>query len=187
MNTFARRLFVVSALLLLLGGLEAAVAGGTSEKTGALEMPIARQVRAAQRRGQPAISVDTKKKELVGNYNNAGREWQPQGQPVEVDPKQVQYMDVNPAQIVSVATALIPFLEHNDANRALMGANMQKQAVPLMIPQAPIVGCAAKLPIPPVQSGAMPSMSATLVRPAKRSSVKASIGRPSFAWSMRAV
>ena len=49
-------------------------------------------------------------------------------------------MDVSPAQIVSVATALIPFLEHNDANRALMGANMQQQAVPLMIPQAPIVG-----------------------------------------------
>ncbi len=55
-------------------------------------------------------------------------------------PKDVEYMDVSPAQIVSVATALIPFLEHNDANRALMGANMQKQAVPLMIPQAPIVG-----------------------------------------------
>src|SRR6185437_7832387 len=52
----------------------------------------------------------------------------------------VDYMDVSPAQIVSVATALIPFLEHNDANRALMGANMQKQAVPLMIPQAPLVG-----------------------------------------------
>ena len=49
-------------------------------------------------------------------------------------------MDVAPAQIVSVATALIPFLEHNDANRALMGANMQRQAVPLMIPQAPLVG-----------------------------------------------
>ena len=52
----------------------------------------------------------------------------------------VEYMDVSPAQIVSVATALIPFLEHNDANRALMGANMQRQAVPLMIPQAPLVG-----------------------------------------------
>ena len=49
-------------------------------------------------------------------------------------------MDVAPAQIVSVATALIPFLEHNDANRALMGANMQRQAVPLMITQAPLVG-----------------------------------------------
>ena len=49
-------------------------------------------------------------------------------------------MDVAPAQIVSIATAMIPFLEHNDANRALMGANMQRQAVPLMIPQAPLVG-----------------------------------------------
>ena len=49
-------------------------------------------------------------------------------------------MDVSPEQIVSVATALIPFLEHNDANRALMGANMQRQAVPLMITEAPLVG-----------------------------------------------
>ena len=49
-------------------------------------------------------------------------------------------MDVSPKQIVSVATALIPFLEHDDANRALMGANMQRQAVPLLRPQAPIVG-----------------------------------------------
>jgi len=63
-----------------------------------------------------------------------------EGEAVMVLPKHVEYMDVSPAQIVSVATALIPFLEHNDANRALMGANMQKQAVPLMIPQAPIVG-----------------------------------------------
>jgi DNA-directed RNA polymerase subunit beta len=55
-------------------------------------------------------------------------------------PKDVDFMDVAPAQIVSVATALIPFLEHNDANRALMGANMQRQAVPLMITQAPLVG-----------------------------------------------
>ncbi|MEP7224210.1 MAG: DNA-directed RNA polymerase subunit beta, partial [Actinomycetota bacterium] len=63
-----------------------------------------------------------------------------EGEAVMVLPKEVEYMDVAPAQIVSVATALIPFLEHNDANRALMGANMQRQAVPLMIPQAPIVG-----------------------------------------------
>jgi len=62
------------------------------------------------------------------------------GEPVTVTPKEVQYMDVNPAQIVSVATALIPFLEHNDANRALMGANMQRQAVPLLITDAPLVG-----------------------------------------------
>jgi DNA-directed RNA polymerase subunit beta len=52
----------------------------------------------------------------------------------------VQLMDVSPKQIVSVATALIPFLEHDDANRALMGANMQRQAVPLLRPSAPIIG-----------------------------------------------
>jgi DNA-directed RNA polymerase subunit beta len=64
----------------------------------------------------------------------------PGGQPVTAAPKDVQYMDVNPAQIVSVATALIPFLEHNDANRALMGSNMQRQAVPLMITEPPLIG-----------------------------------------------
>ena len=52
----------------------------------------------------------------------------------------VDYMDVSPKQVVSVATALIPFLEHDDANRALMGANMQRQAVPLLVPRSPIVG-----------------------------------------------
>jgi DNA-directed RNA polymerase subunit beta len=63
-----------------------------------------------------------------------------EGEAVTAQPKDIQFMDVAPAQIVSVGTALIPFLEHNDANRALMGANMQRQAVPLMITQAPIVG-----------------------------------------------
>src|SRR5262249_28242647 len=57
-----------------------------------------------------------------------------------VPPQEVQLMDVSPKQIVSVATALIPFLEHDDANRALMGANMQKQAVPLVKAEAPYVG-----------------------------------------------
>ncbi|PID57099.1 MAG: DNA-directed RNA polymerase subunit beta [Ignavibacteriae bacterium] len=55
-------------------------------------------------------------------------------------PDQVAYMDVAPSQIVSAGAALIPFLEHDDANRALMGSNMQRQAVPLLQPQAPIVG-----------------------------------------------
>ncbi|MDX6646430.1 MAG: DNA-directed polymerase subunit beta [Miltoncostaeaceae bacterium] len=62
------------------------------------------------------------------------------GEPVSAAPEDVDYMDVSPEQIVSVATALIPFLEHNDANRALMGANMQRQAVPLMITEAPLIG-----------------------------------------------
>ena len=57
-----------------------------------------------------------------------------------VEPKELRYMDVAPNQIVSVAASMIPFLEHDDANRALMGSNMQRQAVPLLRPQAPIVG-----------------------------------------------
>ncbi|MEX2117553.1 MAG: DNA-directed RNA polymerase subunit beta [Bacteroidota bacterium] len=57
-----------------------------------------------------------------------------------VEPEKLQYMDVAPNQIVSAAAALIPFLEHDDANRALMGSNMQRQAVPLLRPTAPIVG-----------------------------------------------
>ena len=63
-----------------------------------------------------------------------------EGEAVMAAPKDIEYMDVAPAQIVSVGTALIPFLEHNDANRALMGANMQRQAVPLMITEPPLVG-----------------------------------------------
>jgi DNA-directed RNA polymerase subunit beta len=63
-----------------------------------------------------------------------------EGEAVLVDAKDVEFMDVAPAQIVSVAAALIPFLEHNDANRALMGANMQRQAVPLLITEPPLVG-----------------------------------------------
>ncbi len=59
---------------------------------------------------------------------------------IEEPAQRVQLMDVSPKQIVSVATALIPFLEHDDANRALMGANMQRQAVPLLRPDTPIVG-----------------------------------------------
>ncbi|NNC95634.1 MAG: DNA-directed RNA polymerase subunit beta [Chitinophagales bacterium] len=57
-----------------------------------------------------------------------------------LEPKQLEYMDVAPNQIVGVSASLIPFLEHDDANRALMGSNMQRQAVPLLKPQSPIVG-----------------------------------------------
>jgi DNA-directed RNA polymerase subunit beta len=58
----------------------------------------------------------------------------------EADTKTVTHMDVSPKQLVSIVTGLIPFLEHDDANRALMGSNMQRQGVPLLIPEAPIVG-----------------------------------------------
>src|SRR5262245_41218441 len=57
-----------------------------------------------------------------------------------VSPEEVQFMDVSPKQLVSVAAAMVPFLENDDANRALMGANMQRQAVPLLQPEAPLVG-----------------------------------------------
>src|SRR5213082_1004102 len=62
------------------------------------------------------------------------------GEVVTAAPKQVDLMDVSPTQIWSVATALIPFLEHDDANRALMGSNMQRQAVPLLKPEPPLIG-----------------------------------------------
>ncbi len=58
----------------------------------------------------------------------------------DMEVSKIDYMDVSPKQVVSVSTALIPFLEHDDANRALMGSNMQRQAVPLLRPDAPIVG-----------------------------------------------
>jgi DNA-directed RNA polymerase subunit beta len=63
-----------------------------------------------------------------------------QGNVVSVPREEVNYLDVSPKQVVSVSTALIPFLEHDDANRALMGSNMQRQAVPLIAPEAPLVG-----------------------------------------------
>ena len=62
------------------------------------------------------------------------------GEFVITDPEKVDYLDVSPKQVVSVATALVPFLEHDDANRALMGSNMQRQAVPLVRCEAPLVG-----------------------------------------------
>ncbi len=62
------------------------------------------------------------------------------GEHILVDPKDVDLIDVSPKQVVSVAAALIPFLENDDANRALMGSNMQRQAVPLIRPEAPLVG-----------------------------------------------
>jgi DNA-directed RNA polymerase subunit beta len=58
----------------------------------------------------------------------------------KISPEKVEYMDVSPKQVVSVAASLIPFLEHDDANRALMGSNMQRQAVPLMVTEVPYVG-----------------------------------------------
>jgi len=57
-----------------------------------------------------------------------------------IKPRKIEYMDISPQQIISVSASMIPFLEHDDANRALMGSNMQRQAVPLLFPQEPLVG-----------------------------------------------
>ncbi len=73
---------------------------------------------------------------LVDAYVAARRK----GEVLTVPPEEIDYIDVSPRQIISVSTALIPFLEHDDANRALMGSNMQRQAVPLLKPEAPRIG-----------------------------------------------
>lgn len=84
---------------------------------------------------QSNVPVDEKGGFLVTKVK--GRE---QGDFLEFEPERIEYMDVAPNQIVGVSASLIPFLEHDDANRALMGSNMQRQAVPLIKPQSPVVG-----------------------------------------------
>ena len=75
-----------------------------------------------------------------GHYTSDKVSVRYRGDFLEVEPSKVHYMDVSPKQLVSVAAGLIPFLEHDDANRALMGSNMQRQGVPLLISESPIVG-----------------------------------------------
>ncbi|MEI7728276.1 MAG: DNA-directed RNA polymerase subunit beta [Verrucomicrobiota bacterium] len=74
-----------------------------------------------------------------GHFLHAGVTCRCKSDFVDVEPARVDYMDVSPKQLVSVAASLIPFLEHDDANRALMGSNMQRQAVPLLVTEAPLV------------------------------------------------
>jgi len=75
-----------------------------------------------------------------GHFTNVLVNARQNGETILVSPEQVDMMDVSPKQLVSVAASLIPFLEHDDANRALMGSNMQRQAVPLLMNEAPLVG-----------------------------------------------
>ena len=86
---------------------------------------------------QANAEVDAKTKKLKGPQVSCRIG---EGEVGLMPPKQVELMDISPTQIWSVATALIPFLEHDDANRALMGSNMQRQAVPLLKPEAPLIG-----------------------------------------------
>ena len=75
-----------------------------------------------------------------GNFQTEQITVRYRGDFIEVDPTESSYMDVSPKQLVSVAASLIPFLEHDDANRALMGSNMQRQGVPLLVSDSPLVG-----------------------------------------------
>lgn len=79
---------------------------------------------------------------LDGNYNITQEflEARVKGHPEMIESEKIDYMDVSPKQCISVATSLIPFLEHDDANRALMGSNMQRQAVPCIVPESPVIG-----------------------------------------------
>ena len=94
----------------------------------------------AEQEDQFTIAQANEKFDEKGTFLNERVRSRFRGEFPIVHPNQVQYMDVAPAQIVSAAAALIPFLEHDDANRALMGSNMQRQAVPLVRPEAPLVG-----------------------------------------------
>ncbi|MBM3976072.1 MAG: DNA-directed RNA polymerase subunit beta [Planctomycetes bacterium] len=84
----------------------------------------------------PADSPLDDKGRLIGPRVLARRD----GDNIEVSPEEIDYLDVSPKQIVGISASLVPFLEHDDANRALMGSNMQRQAVPLLITEPPIVG-----------------------------------------------
>ncbi len=75
-----------------------------------------------------------------GNFTGEKVSVRYRGDFLEVEPSKVHYMDISPKQLVSVAAGLIPFLEHDDANRALMGSNMQRQGVPLIVSEAPLIG-----------------------------------------------
>jgi DNA-directed RNA polymerase subunit beta len=112
------------------------------EKSGKVETRVTKKIRylSALDEGDKVIAQANapldRKGRFVGEMIEA-RKW---GEFIIAHPSQVDYMDVSPNQLVSVAASLIPFLEHDDANRALMGSNMQRQAVPLLTSCSPLVG-----------------------------------------------
>ena len=95
---------------------------------------------SAEDEAQSIIAQANANIDSVGKFSDKLIKSRHQGDFPLVSPKELEYMDVAPNQIASIAASLIPFLEHDDANRALMGSNMMSQAVPLMIPDSPIVG-----------------------------------------------
>jgi DNA-directed RNA polymerase subunit beta len=95
---------------------------------------------AEDEEGMVIAQSDAKYNETTGEFNDPKVKARYEGDFPMVEPEKLQFMDIAPNQIVSIAASMIPFLEHNDANRALMGSNMQRQAVPLLRPEAPVVG-----------------------------------------------
>jgi DNA-directed RNA polymerase subunit beta len=86
------------------------------------------------------IAQSIEPREKNGELKNEFIDARHNGEYISVHKTKIDYIDLSPRQLVSISTALIPFLEHNDANRALMGSNMQRQAIPLLFPQSPYVG-----------------------------------------------
>ena len=126
---------------------------GRINEFGFIETPYRRVERGKVTSKIDYLSADEEDRHVIAQANTAVRPQDRQasrrlrcscrrkgGEVDSVPADEVDYMDVSPKQLVSVAAALIPFLEHDDANRALMGANMQKQAVPLLRSEAPLVG-----------------------------------------------
>ena len=117
---------------------------------GFIETPYRKVENGRVREDLDYLTADQEENFIVAQANSAvdghGKFTSPKvsvryrGEFLEVEPDKVHYMDVSPKQLVSVAASLIPFLEHDDANRALMGSNMQRQGVPLLISEAPVVG-----------------------------------------------
>lgn len=95
---------------------------------------------SAEEEDQKVIAQSNAPLDSKGNFENNKVKCRHHGDFPILEPEPIQYMDVAPNQIVGVSASLIPFLEHDDANRALMGSNMQRQAVPLLNPESPIVG-----------------------------------------------
>lgn len=117
---------------------------------GFIETPYRRIVKGKVSKKIAYLTADQEESYLIAQANNPiddkGNFLESQitvrqnGEFIEVDPTEATYMDVSPKQLVSVAASLIPFLEHDDANRALMGSNMQRQGVPLLISDSPYIG-----------------------------------------------
>lgn len=117
---------------------------------GFIETPYRRMVKGRVTKKIEYLTADQEERYLIaqannriddkGNFLNERITVRDNGDFIDVEPSKATYMDVSPKQIISVAASLIPFLEHDDANRALMGANMQRQGVPLLVSESPYVG-----------------------------------------------